>query len=556
MSLFYLSQCGAPVKKTNISIKQLLISIFSCLLIIFITAFGYIHLKGEDVEQQISVLEQEYHTSELAAALLQNVSGLRREQLGYSLRRVQDLPMSNESRAYLDEQLLAMDKIIQSFRRVATQEAQTQLQSLDNEIRAFKQLHREFLSQDANASAAEAAAFLSSMEAWHVYNNIEQGVLELMQQEAAKVAATKQAANDSLGQLKQTMLLVAVLFAALLVLSASVLLKRILRPLNATKQAISGIAAGDLATHIAYEEFNSSEFTELANAITDMRDQLHDIISQISAASVQLAAAVEEVGSIASGTSSDMSYQRSEVEQVATAMTELQCSIADISRNTSETAEQAQIAVNAAGNGRQVMSATVNAISLSEEEILRANQVIQQLQQDTAEISVVVEVISNITDQTNLLALNAAIEAARAGEQGRGFAVVADEVRTLAKRTQDSAQEIRSTIVTLQERVDTASQVMDASRDKMQTSVEQAQQANQAIDEINAAITLINDMAIQVASATEQQTAVTGELGQNITNINDVSVQMTESSHQVSQATQDLGQLATNLAQMIQRFRT
>ena len=541
---------------SNLSIKQLFITLFSSLLMIFALSLGLINYHSKQLEAQIHTLELENHTSELVSQLLNKVSGLRREQLGYSLRRVQASPMSEESREYLNQQVVDIDDIVDKANQVVSDDTLVQINKLQSQIAAFSRLHQDFLQSDASQGAAAAGQMLSSMEAWHIYNNVEQGIFLLMEQQAEKVVAAKHAADEAMESLNSSTILVAILFMLTLSSSAVYLLKRILSPLHATKTVLSTIADGDLVVDIDMDKFKSREFSEMAQVLLQMRNQLHDMISQIGAASIQLAAAVEEVSTIAGESANGVGQQQHEVDQVATAMTELQTSITEIARNTNQTAEQALLAVNAADSGRRVVANTMVAINESESEITAVSDVISQLQQDTDAISVIVEVISDITDQTNLLALNAAIEAARAGEQGRGFAVVADEVRTLASRTQSSAHEIKTTIELLQKRSQTAVTVMSSSRDKMKLSVEQANCASDAIGDINTAITQINDMAIQVASATEQQTAVTEELSQNIINISDAASRVSEGTAQVSQSSNELSQLAVNLADIIRRFRT
>ncbi len=541
------------MKHRTLSIKQLLIALFLGLLILFSASLALVYHFSHQVQRQIHHLEQLYQTSTLASELLNTVSGLRREQLGYSLRQVQNLPTSDASRTWLNEQVVRIDQQTRQLREVATADVRALLDPMAPALADFAQLHRDFISHD---NAVEAAAMLSAMGSWEIYNRVEQGVIQLIELENRQVADAKVAANVAMDRQEQVLTAVSVFMVLGLILSALFLLRRILRPLNATVETLSAIADGDLTVTIERHRFNSREFELVAEVLVTMRNQLNDMIGQISAASVQLAAAVEEVSHIANDSATGMQNQHKEVDQVATAMTEMQSSIGEIARNTAQTAEQARLGVQAADEGSRVVDATVAAIHQSEAEIQAANEVIQQLQQDTANISLIVEVIANITEQTNLLALNAAIEAARAGEQGRGFAVVADEVRTLAHRTQDSAQEIKSTIDQLQQRAQSAGVVMQSSRDKMLTSVEQVQQASCVIREITTAISQINDMAIQVASATDQQTAVTEELSHNITNINDAAIQVSQGTAQVSQSTSELSQLAVNLSDLIRRFRT
>ncbi|WP_412503678.1 methyl-accepting chemotaxis protein [Shewanella indica] len=541
---------------SNLSLRKLLITLFAALLALFCLSLGTIGYHLEEVKSQISLLEREYHSNDQAASLLQLVSGLRREQLGYSLRRVLNAPMSEESRQYLQDQTLAINSALQQLKQGAGQDTLVQLHKLDAPLQAFMGLHKQFLAQDSNDLAENTANMLTSMESWHIYNNVETELKALMELETNKVSSARSASEQAIQSLSSSLVIVFCLFVTLALGAGWFLLRRIFIPLGATTQVLEKIASGDLASAIPMEKFSGSEFKHLAETLGQMRTTLHEMISQIGAASVQLAAAVEEMTAVAAESAEEIQQQRSEVDQVATAMTELQSSIADISRNTTQTADQANQGVQATTEGQQVVMQTLDTIQSSDAEITAASEVINQLQKDSDSIAMVLEVIAQITDQTNLLALNAAIEAARAGEAGRGFAVVADEVRTLASRTQSSALEIKGTIEQLQQRAQHANEVMQKSRERMQGSVRCANEASDAIERISAAISIINDMAIQVASATEQQTAVTGELGVNITNISDAASRVSMGTGQVSQSSQELSQLAHNLAHLISRFRT
>lgn len=541
---------------SKLSLRKLLITLFAALLALFCLSLGTIAYHLQEVKSQISLLEMEYHSNDQAAALLQLVSGLRREQLGYSLRRVLDAPMSEESRQYLQDQTMLIQAALNELKQGSGKDTLIQLEKLNAPLQAFMGLHTQFLKQDNNDLPENTANMLTSMEAWHIYNNVETELSALMALETQKVSSARNASEQAIQSLSSSLIIVFCLFVTIALGAAWFLLRRIFIPLGATTQVLEHIASGDLATRIPMEKFTSSEFTHLAKTLEQMRTTLQDMISQIGAASVQLAAAVEEMSTVAAEAAEDMHQQRAEVDQVATAMTELQSSISDISRNTTQTADQANQGVQATTEGQQVVLQTLETIRNSDVEITTASEVIGQLQKDSDSIAMVLEVIGKITEQTNLLALNAAIEAARAGEAGRGFAVVADEVRTLASRTQSSALEIKGTIEQLQQRALHANEVMQKSRERMQGSVRCANEASDAIERISAAISIINDMAIQVASATEQQTAVTGELGVNIINISDAATKVSMGTGHVSQSSQELSQLAHNLAQLISRFRT
>ena len=544
-----------PSTSKSISIKFLLIGSFTSLILVFSIASSVLGFKINAVKQQITNLETEYQASSLSATLLQAASGLRREQIGYSLRRVIGTPMSSESINYIEREAIKLTQTLDKLALSANQATQQELSKLSKPIDDFMALHKKFILWDKQKNPKETAAMLTSTASWKIYDTIEKGIQNLNKQQAKRVETATTVSNAAIATLMLIMLIISALFITIIITTGFILLSRILTPLNATTHALSSIADGDLTQAISLDSFKSKEFAQVANSLLLTRDKLQSMLTQISAASMQLASSVEEVGSIAKESAQGMEKQQSEVVQVATAMNELQSSTAEISRNTSQTADYANRAVATSEQGQSVVTNTLSSIDKASSEIGQVNQMVEQLQQDTGSISMILDVIANITEQTNLLALNAAIEAARAGEQGRGFAVVADEVRVLAQRTQSSAQEIKDTIEVLQTRANDAASAMSSSQTTMQSSVTLAQNAADAISQITVAIGNINDIAIQVASATEQQSAVTEELNANITNISDAATQVSGGTTQVFQASQDLSQLASNLDEMIKQFK-
>ncbi|MCY1498246.1 Methyl-accepting chemotaxis protein (MCP) signaling domain protein [compost metagenome] len=314
----------------------------------------------------------------------------------------------------------------------------------------------------------------------------------------------------------------------------------------------SRVAEGELATQL--DARSAGEFGVLSHAFSQMVGKLREIVSNVVHSSSQLSVSAAQLTSTTSATQDNIKQQELHTVEVAAAITEMAATVQEVARNSAQTAEAAQQADQAASSGRQVVEQMVDTIQRLSGEIGEAAEVVQTLAADTANIGSILDVIRGIADQTNLLALNAAIEAARAGEQGRGFAVVADEVRSLAKRTQDSTQEIQGMIERLQGGAQQAVNVMNQSRTQAETGARQADDAGLALASITHSNRLISDMAVQIASAAEEQAAVAQDISQRIELIRDLASNNAAGSDQVSDASQGLAELAERLHAQVRHF--
>lgn len=328
--------------------------------------------------------------------------------------------------------------------------------------------------------------------------------------------------------------------------------KALTSQLQALLDITKRIANKDLSVAVACSDKN--EIGMLAKEIESMRCSLQTIILDIASGSSQLSSAAEEVSAVATQSNVGMNTQREQLTLLATAMHEMQSTANDISRSAEDAANSVKTAVEEAELGTEVINTTVDTIDKVSADIQKASQVVQDLEKESSKISIVLDVIKGIAEQTNLLALNAAIEAARAGEQGRGFAVVADEVRTLAHRTQLSTTEISEIIESLQKKANEAEKSMLTSSELMIEGVSQVKRSGEVIQRMNNSIMLINDMNTQVASATEEQNAVSESLNININNINNITDEVVEGSNQTSKACTDLSMLASNLQKVTSQF--
>ncbi|MUK28645.1 HAMP domain-containing protein [Aliivibrio fischeri] len=333
------------------------------------------------------------------------------------------------------------------------------------------------------------------------------------------------------------------------------LARQICRPLNLVVEQSKAIASGDLTFELRREEIGNDELGALADTNIEMQRQLRILIEDTISAVTQLSTAVEEMSAISEQSSRGMQQQQSDITMVAAAMEEMKATVADVANNTETASTSALEASEEAKQGNQDVQSNIEQIQIVSRDIEQAGELVEELERESNNISVVVEVIRGIADQTNLLALNAAIEAARAGEQGRGFAVVADEVRSLAGRTQSSTSEIVEIIEKLQASAAHAKSATDQSCSKIRVCVEQSVQTGNSIQMIEETMMKVTDTSIQIASACSQQDSVTEELGRNIQSMSLSASEVALGAEQTAQSSVELAQLANKLQTSLSYFK-
>lgn len=342
---------------------------------------------------------------------------------------------------------------------------------------------------------------------------------------------------------------------ALGAVTAFFIIQGILTPLKATNTMLKDIAEGDGDLTVRIPVNTKDEIGELGNNFNAFVEKLQNIISEIAGATSQLATSAEEMAAVTEQTSAGVANQKQETELVATAITEMNSTVLEVANNAENASSAAVDADSEAKAGNQVVSSTVKAITELAKEVEDSATVMQKLKDDSQNIGAVLDVIKGIAEQTNLLALNAAIEAARAGEQGRGFAVVADEVRTLAQRTQESTTEIEGLIAALQNGAEHAASAMNQSRERVTATVEKAEHAGESLSSITRAVGTIMEMNTQIATAAEEQSSVSEEINRNIVNIQSISEQTATGAEETSASSVELARLGEQLQVLVGQFK-
>jgi len=435
-----------------------------------------------------------------------------------------------------------------------TDEEQARVARTKTNLLRVQQLADQYLGQIDNGQllAAEANAFNRTLyDTFDPLGGELGDLISLQLSEGEELGAQTASQYQSI---RTTFMLIGAI-ALLLVLGAALLISlSIIRPLSALCSVISKVQqSADLT--LRADVAGRDEVADTARAFNGLLGHLQELIRHLAGAATQLATASEEMSAISAQVSHAATAQGDQTNMVATAIQQMSVAVQEVAHNALSTAKTATDANKEARQGNELVQSNLTSIQGLSASVEKAGEVIDTLHTQSAEISKVLGVIQSIAEQTNLLALNAAIEAARAGEAGRGFAVVADEVRSLASNTQKATESIRGMIDALQGGARSAVNAMQASREQAQNSVSHAREAGEVLTHIAHAIEGIADGNAQISTATEQQTSVTGEISHNISSLNDSISDVVNSAEQSSIASRDLAKLASELQQQVQRFK-
>ncbi|RQO58903.1 methyl-accepting chemotaxis protein [Pseudomonas sp. KBW05] len=440
----------------------------------------------------------------------------------------------------------ALDAIDNALKKITSLNGQipdqysTNLQQASVSLQAY----RAAVSQYRDSQVATAAAMKIMAE---------QG--DILLDRSKKLTASQTVVRDTdAAQAKQLLALATVLALVFGLIAAWAITRQIIIPLNQTLKVAERVASGDLSHNL--DSARQDELGQLQRAMQSMTVGLRELIGGISDGVTQIASAAEQLSAVTEQTSAGVNSQKVETDQVATAMNEMAATVQEVARNAEEASEAAVAADQQAREGDKVVGEAIAQIERLATEVGNSTEAMGHLKRESDKIGSVLDVIKSVAQQTNLLALNAAIEAARAGEAGRGFAVVADEVRSLAQRTQKSTEEIEELIVGLQSGTQQVATIMDNSRGLTDSSVELTRRAGAALGNITRTVSTIQAMNSQIATAAEQQSAVAEEINRSVLNVRDVSEQTSSASEETAASSAELARLGIYLQTLVGRFRT
>nr|WP_122324058.1 methyl-accepting chemotaxis protein [Pseudomonas savastanoi] len=414
-----------------------------------------------------------------------------------------------------------------------------QLKQLETSLAAYRKALQSFKAATADIAQARKEMTVQGQDIVKISEAMYQLQLDRRDQESAQARTTQ---------------ITCTLLAIILGMIAAVIITRqITRPLQETLAVVDRIASGDLTQTLAVTR--RDELGVLQQGIQRMGSTLRELIGGIRDSVVQIASAAEELSAVTEQTSAGVNSQKVETDQVATAMHEMSATVAEVARNAEQASQAASNADREARDGDKVVGEAIVQIERLANEVGRSADAMNQLEQESDKIGKVMDVIKAVAEQTNLLALNAAIEAARAGEAGRGFAVVADEVRGLAQRTQQSTVEIETLVAALQSGTRQVSSIMLSSRELTVSSVQLSRQAGTSLGSITQTVSNIQAMNQQIAAAAEEQSAVAEEISRSIVNVRDVSEQTASASEETAASSVELARLGGQLQTMVSHFR-
>lgn len=538
------------LRKLNLATRSALCFGFFCLMII---ALGVIALK-----QASSLKDAESFVETNVVPSISVLGIIDREFVsirGSNARLRNPVEPENRKAQALEELNKARGNIQDAFSKlqplIVTPKGKQKLDELSQNIANYQQVQDNYLSLIKSGNLDEAVK-LASESMKQSADTVERNIKEMIELNNNKA---KKAGEDAAHTYEQSKLIVGgfIVFSTFAAIALAFMYTRSLtRPISQSLAIAERIAKNDLTEVIDAQ--GHDEVARLMRALQVMQNSLRNTLSLISDSSNQLASTSEEMHAVTEDANKGMLRQNHEVEMAATAVTEMSAAVEEVARNASAASEAANRSNSSALAGRARVDETVQAISLMVASVEDASQEVQGLAVMATDISKVLDVIRAIAEQTNLLALNAAIEAARAGEAGRGFAVVADEVRALAHRTQQSTSEIEQMISSIQKGTGSAVSAMAHTNTQAQKTLDTAQGAGVALVEITESIDNITERNVLIATASEEQAQVAREVDRSLVSIRDLSNQSSEGSSQTAIATSELTKLAVELNRLVKQF--
>lgn len=523
---------------------------------------------NEQYQRSLNAMRQAYAQSN-ESSLIMNETAIRLQDLLENVRlRVVQMPAEELQRfdqyrgiTQIRDELRKAQYLLRIFMDAPTDETVQRLNAQLDAVQTMSEKYDHVLGTAAASIRRDLGAFREAVKSFeNATFAIAKSRQEMTDQQKEIVRISDALYAFQLDRLHiesglaRNRLIVSTVLAILLgILAAWLITRQIVFPLRAILSDVQRITSGDLTASTAITR--KDELGVLQKGIQQMSLTLREVIGHVRDSVAQISSAAEEQSTITTQTSAGVNSQKVETDQVATAMHEMATTVQDVARNAEQAAQAATDADIRAREGDRVVAEVIAQIERMASEVVRSSEAMAALQQDSDKIGSVMGVIRTVAEQTNLLALNAAIEAARAGEAGRGFAVVADEVRSLAQRTQQSTHEIEQLVTAMQTGTQQVVEVMSNSRNLTESSVALTRQAGASLTSITSAVSNIQGMNQQIATAAEQQSVVAEQISRNVLNVRDISEQTATASSQIASSSVELARVGSQLRAVVSRFR-